>query len=205
MTTLTLYGTELSGHVHRVRLLLAMLNLPTTLKEAGADVRKSTAFLALNPLGQVPVLVDGEHVITDSNAILIWLVKRYAPDSQWLPQDLHQQAQVQQWLGKAAGEIRYGVASARLIKQFGTPENYDSAVATARKFLPQMEAHLGGKSWLVGDSATLADLACYAYVACAPEGGISLRDYPAIRQWLQNVEALPGFIALPPLPHPQEA
>jgi len=205
MTALTLYGTELSGHVHRVRLLLAMLGLSAAWKTADADVRKSADFLALNPLGQVPVLVDGEDVITDSNAILIWLVKRYAPDSQWLPQDRYQEVQVHQWLGKAAGEIRYGVASARLIKQFGTPENYASAVAVSRKFLPQMEAHLRGKRWLVGDSATLADLACYAYVACAPEGGISLRDYPAIRQWLQNVESLPGFIALPSLPHPEEA
>jgi len=205
MTSLTLYGTELSGHAHRVRLLLSMLNLSAEWKEADASVRKSAEFLALNPLGQVPVLVDGDRVIGDSIAILIWLTKRYAPDSQWLPQDLYLQAQVQQWLGKAAGEIRYGVASARLIKQFNTPENYEAALATARKFLPQMETHLHGRKWLVGSDATLADLACYAYVACAPEGGISLRDYPAIRQWLQNVASLPGFIALPALPHPPEA
>lgn len=205
MTSLRLYGTELSGHVHRVRLLLSMLNLPAEWREAGADVRASADFQALNPLGQVPVLVDDGQVIADSNAILIWLVKRYAPGSQWLPQDLYQEVQVHQWLGKAAGEIRYGVASARLIRQFTTPENYDSALAIARKFLPQMEAHLRGRTWLVGDNATLADLACYAYIACAPEGGISLRDYPVIRQWLQNVESLPGFIALPALPHPPEA
>lgn len=202
MNTLTLYGTELSGHVHRVRLLLAMLNLTAEWREASAEVRKSDEFLALNPYGQIPVLVDGEQVISDSNAILIWLTKRYAPDSQWLPKELYLEVQVHQWLAKAAGEIRYGVASARLIKQFGVAENYDSALATAQKFLPQMEAHLQGKTWLVGDKATLADLACYAYVACAPEGGIAL-DYPAIRQWLGQVESLAGFIALPALPHPQ--
>lgn len=205
MTSLTLYGTELSGHTHRVRLLLSMLNLSANWQEADASVRDSAGFRALNPFGQVPVLVDNGQVIADSNAILIWLVKRYAPESQWLPQDRLQEAQVHQWLGKAAGEIRYGVASARLIKQFGTPENYESALVTARKFLPQMEAHLRERRWLVGDKATLADLACYAYVACAPEGGISLRDYPAIRHWLANVGSLPGFIALPGLPHPPEA
>ncbi|WP_380180522.1 glutathione S-transferase [Kalamiella sp. sgz302252] len=205
MAQLTLYGTELSGHVHRVRLLLSMLKLSAEWREAGAEERKSPEFLALNPLGQVPVLVDGDIVIADSNAILVWLGKRYALKSQWLGADLYQEAQIQQWLGKAAGEIRYGVASARLIKQFNTPENYEAALATAHKFLPQMEAHLSGKSWLVGNNATIADLACYAYVACAPEGGIALRNYPAIRQWLKNVEALPGFIALPSLPHPPEA
>lgn len=203
MTLLTLYNTPLSGHGHRVKLLLNMLNLPYEEIEAGADVRKTAHFLALNPLGQVPVLVEGETVIADSNAILLWLVKRYAPESHWLPHDLLQEVEVHQWLAKAAGEIRYGVGSARLIRQFSTPENYESACSVAAKFLPQMEQHLAGKAWLVGEQATLADLACYAYVACAPEGGISLAAYPAIKQWLKNVEALPGFVGLPPLPHPE--
>ncbi|WP_338563364.1 glutathione S-transferase [Erwinia sp. E_sp_B04_7] len=202
MTSLTLYTTPLSGHAHRVTLLLNMLYLPCEKIEAGAEVRKSPQFLALNPFAQIPVLKDGDKVIADSNAILIWLVKRYAPDSQWLPADLQQEVEVHQWLAKAAGEIRYGVASARLIKQFSTPENYDSAKAVAAKFLPQMEQHLSGKRWLVGEQATLADLACYGYVACAPEGGIALTPYPAIQQWLKNVEALPGFVAIPPLPLP---
>ncbi|WP_158782963.1 glutathione S-transferase family protein [Pantoea sp. BAV 3049] len=205
MSTLTLYGSELSGHAHRVRLLLSMLKLEAEWVEAGADVRKREDFMALNPLGQIPVLVDNGTVIADSNAILIWLAKRYAPDSGWLPQELLKEVQVHQWLAKAAGEIRYGVASARLIRQFNAPENYDSAVNVAGKFLPQFEAHLAGRQWLVGDRATLADLACYAYVACAPEGGIALRAYPAVKSWLQRVEALPGFIALPALPLPAEA
>ena len=204
MSSLTLYGTALSGHVHRVQLLLNMLDLSAEWVEAGADIRASDAFLQLNPLGQIPVLVDGDRIITDSNAILIWLVKRYAPDSHWLPQDLYQEVQVHQWLAKAAGEIRYGVASARLIKQFGTPENYASACEIAEKFLPQLEAHLDERAWLVGENATIADLACYAYVACAPEGGISLNAYPAIQRWLQNVASLPGFVALPALPYPGE-
>lgn len=205
MSSLTLYGTELSGHVHRVRLLLSMLGLSATWIEAGADLRNSAEFRALNPYGQVPVLVDDGTVISDSHAILIWLAKRYAPDSGWLPQALAEEVQVHQWLAKAAGEIRYGVASARLIKQFNTPENYASAVAVAQKFLPQLEAHLSDRQWLVGQRATIADLACYAYVACAPEGGISLRAFPAINGWLARVAALPGFIALPALPLPAEA
>lgn len=202
MSTLTLYGSELSGHVHRVRLLLSLLDLSAGWVEAGAEVRKSPQFLALNPLGQIPVLVDDGVVIADSNAILLWLVKRYAPDSGWLPENLEEEVAVHQWLAKAAGEIRYGVASARLVVQFNTAENYDSALAVAAKFLPQMEAHLNTRQWLVGQRPTLADVACYAYIACAPEGGISLRAYPAINAWLQQVEALPGFVGLPPLPLP---
>ncbi|MEJ5111606.1 glutathione S-transferase family protein [Erwinia billingiae] len=203
MTALTLYTTPLSGHGHRVKLLLTLMNLPFEEREAGAEQRKTAEFLAVNPLGQVPVLIDDGTAIVDSNAILIWLVKRYAPDSQWLPKDLKQEVEVHQWLAKAAGEIRYGVASARLIKQFSTPENYDSAKSVAAKFLPQMAQHLSDRRWLVGEQATLADVACYAYVACAPEGGITLTPFPDIQRWIQQVEALPGFVGLPSLPIPE--
>lgn len=203
MSTLTLYNTPLSGHGHRVKLLLNMLNLPFEEREAGGDERKARQFLAINPLGQVPALIDDGTTIVDSNAILLWLVKRYAPDSQWLPKDLALEVQVHQWLAKAAGEIRYGVASARMVKQFSAPENYDSALLVAAKFLPQMEQHLHDRRWLVGGEATLADLACYAYVARAPEGGISLTPYPAIQRWVASVESLPGFVAIPPLPLPE--
>lgn len=203
MNALTLYGTPLSGHVHRVQLLLSLLNLPYENIEADATLRATESFRALNPLGQIPVLVDGDTVIADSNAILIWLVKRYAPYSQWLPADLTQEVLVHQWLAKAAGEIRYGVASARLIKQFNAPESYPAAEQVAQKFLPYLNDHLQSRHWLVGDQATLADVACYAYVHCAPEGGISLTPWPAITRWLAQVEALPGFTGLPPLPLPE--
>ncbi|WP_313684887.1 glutathione S-transferase [Pantoea sp.] len=199
-----LYSTPLSGHAHRVRLLLNMLSLDYQCIEAAAAQRQLEEFRLLNPWQQIPVLVDGDAVVYDSNAILVYLVRRYAPGSHWLPEEPLAAAQVQLWLGKAAGEIRYGVGSARLIKQFQTPEDYASAGSVAARFLPQMEQHLSSRRWLVGEQPTIADLSCYAYVACAPEGGISLQPWPAIRQWLAQVEALPGFEALPPLPLPED-
>ncbi|WP_369789134.1 glutathione S-transferase family protein [Rouxiella sp. WC2420] len=205
MTRLKLYGTPLSGHVHRVTLLLRMLELEYEFIEAGAELRATEAFRKLNPWGQIPVLVDGETVIADSNAILIYLTKTYAPGTHWLPEDAVAAAHTQQWLCKAAGEIRYGPASARLIAQFGTPEDYPVAVKVAKKFMPQLELHLSQREFLVTDQPTVADLACYSYVALAPEGGISLEAFPAIRQWLLRIESLPGFIATPPLPLPKPA
>ena len=73
MSTITLYGTPLSGHVHRVALLLRMLALPYEWVEASADVRQSAAFRRLNPFGQIPVLQDGDLTLADSNAILVYL------------------------------------------------------------------------------------------------------------------------------------
>ncbi|MFK3839659.1 glutathione S-transferase [Serratia sp. NPDC087055] len=202
MQKLKLYGTPLSGHVHRVALLLRMLDLPYEFIEAGAEVRQSEQFRRLNPFGQIPVLEDGAQVLADSNAILVYLVKCYAPDSHWLPESPFAAAQVQEWLSKAAGEVRYGPASSRLIAQFSAPEDYQSALAVAARFLPQMEQHLTDREFLATDNATIADLACYSYVAVAPEGGIALTPYPAIQRWVARIAALPGFFAMPTLPEP---
>ncbi len=200
MENIRLYGTTYSGHTYRVALLLNMLGLTYEFEETPASARQSAAFKKLNPLAQVPVLTDGATVVTDSNAIMVYLVKKYAPDSHWLPEDPLNAAEVQQWLSKAAGEIRYGVASARLIKQFNTPENYESAVAVAQQFLPFLEQHLASPEFLAAGRATIADLACFSYVNTAPEGGISLAPYPATRRWLTRIIQLPGFSAQPKLP-----
>ncbi|KFB89788.1 glutathione S-transferase [Serratia grimesii] len=179
-----------------------MLALPYEFIEAGAEVRQSEHFRRLNPFGQIPVLVDDDQVLADSNAILVYLVKRYAPGSHWLPESPIAAAQVQEWLSKAAGEVRYGLASSRLIAQFSAPEDYQSALAVAARFLPHMEQHLANRAFLATDEATIGDLACYSYVAVAPEGGISLAPYPAIQRWVARIAALPGFFAMPTLPEP---
>ncbi|MFP7323318.1 glutathione S-transferase family protein [Serratia marcescens] len=202
MSAITLYGTPLSGHVHRVALLLRMLALPYAWVEASAEVRQSAAFRRLNPLGQIPVLQDGDLTLADSNAILVYLVKRYAPDSHWLPEQPVAAARVQAWLSKAAGEVRYGPASCRLIAQFAVPEDYQAARAVSDRFLPQMEQHLSERDYLATEHPTIADLACHSYVAVAAEGGISLAPYPAIRRWAARIAALPGFFAMPALPEP---
>jgi glutathione S-transferase len=205
MQTLKLYGTPASGHCHRVELLLRMLNLSYQYCEAPATVRGSEAFLRLNPVGQIPVLLADEQVLTDSNAIMVYLVKRYAPDSHWLPEDPLMAAQVQAWLSKAAGEVRYGPASCRMVVQFSAPENYPSAQAISARFLPQLAQHLAEREFLATPLPTIADLACYSYVSVAPEGGLSLKAFPAIQRWLDRIAALPGFFPMPALPLPDQA
>ena len=121
-------------------------------------------------------------------------VRRYAPDSQWLPSDAVGAARVQRWLSIAAGEIRYGPASARLIALLNRPQDPKPAIAIAERIFAFMEAELGrGTALLAADHPTIADLACYAYTARAPEGGVSLEPYPNLRAWLARVEALPRF------------
>ena len=105
-----LYGAEYSGHSHRVRLLLDMLRLSYRFESISAERRRTSEFLALNPLGQVPVLRDDGAVIADSNAILVYLALTYDAERRWLPADPLQAAQVQRWLSIAAGELRTGPA-----------------------------------------------------------------------------------------------
>jgi glutathione S-transferase len=196
--TRILHGIPLSGHVHRVRLFLHLLDLTYEFADSPADVRSSAAFRALNPLGQIPVLQDGDVVLADSTAILVYLAKRYAPGSGWLPDDPVGAARVQRWLSQASGEIMFGPAAARVSARFydtGVPAPLSQALAA--RVLGLMEGELAARDWLVGTAPTIADVACYSYIAHAPEGGIALEPYPQVRAWIARVQALPGFVPMP--------
>jgi glutathione S-transferase len=200
-----LHGTELSGHAHRVELMLRMLGLPYQYVDVPAAARSTPEFHKLNPLCQIPVLQDGDLILADSNAILVYLVKRYAPGSQWLPQEPAAAAQVQRWLSIAAGEVRYGPATARLIIQWKFPADIARAKQIAAVVLRFMNEHLETRRFLAAEHATIADVACYSYVAHAPEGGIQLGEYPSVLAWLRRIEALPNFKPMPPSPIPPAA
>lgn len=199
---IVLHGTVLSGHTHRVELLLRALGLEFDFVPAPAGIRRSEAFLALNPLGQIPVLQDGELTFADSNAIMVYLVRRYAPQSSWLPDEPVAAAQMQRWLSIAAGEVMHGPAAARMITQFNFPDEPARAERIASRLLAFMEDHLQGRSFLAAEHPTLADLACYSYVAHAPEGGITLDPFPTVTAWIARVEALPFFKPMPRSPIP---
>ncbi|MGF6724737.1 glutathione S-transferase [Paraburkholderia sp. GAS41] len=193
-----LHTTLLSGHGHRVKQFLTMLELPFTtieLNMAAGDNRKP-AHLALNPLGEVPVIEDGEIVLSDSNAILVYLARKYA-DPSWLPQDPLGAAAVQRWLSLAAGKIAYGPCTARLVTVFGAPHNLETAQKIAVNLFKVIEDELRDKPFAVGQTPTIADIAAHSYIAHAPEGGISLEPYPHIRAWLKRIEALPRFLPMP--------
>ena len=198
---ITLHGTKLSGHAHRVELLLRILGLPYAYRDSPAAVRGTPAFLALNPLGQIPVLEDGDLVLADSNAILVFLAKRYDPAGQWLPEQPEAAAAVQRWLSLAAGELSFGPAAARAITLWNMRPDVDPmrAKGVAGRLFAFMEQQLAASSgFLAAAHPTIADLAFVGYVAHAPEGGITLDPYPALRAWLGRVAALPGFEPMPP-------
>lgn len=198
-----LYGFPLSGHAHRVQLFLSLLNLPFEVVEIDLPKRqqKTPEFLALNALGQVPVIQDGGFTLADSNAILVYLAGKYA-DPSWLPREPEAGATVQRFLSIAAGEIAKGPAVARLIYLFKAPMDLVAAQGIAQRLFSVFEEYLTTRDFLAATHPTIADIACYTYIAHAPEGGIPLDDFPHIRAWLARIEALPGFVAMRASPLP---
>jgi len=200
-TMIKLHRLLLSGHCHRVEMFLRLLDLPyeTIDVDLKKGEHKTPAFLALNSFGQVPVIEDGDLVLADSNAILVYLEGKYAP-GKWMPRDPVKAARVQRWLSVAAGPVAFGPAAARAVQLFGRTDDCTPMVARANQLLQVMDGELARDAWLAGTEPTLADIANYAYIARAPEGNVSLEPYPHVKAWLARVEALPRFVPMPSSP-----
>lgn len=193
-----LYHFAISGNSHKVRLMLSLLGLDyqSQLLSLADGTHKSPAHLALNPFGQVPVLVDGDTVVRDSQAILVYLARAYG-DAHWFPQDARAAADVVAWLSTAANEIAHGPSALRAHYKTGRQIDEPAATRITAQVLLILEQHLQGREWLVGDSVTVADIAIYPYLGLISEAKIALDDFPHLRRWLARVEQLPGFAAMP--------
>ena len=193
-----LYHFPLSGHAHRARLFLSLLNVKAEIidLDLANGEHKTPEFLKLNSFGQVPVLVDGDVIVNDSNAILAYVATKLGRKD-WMPDDLASVAKIQKWLSVAAGEISYGPCAARLITVFGADFRAEEVIAPAHRILGLINAELENHRFIIGNTPTVADVAFYSYIAGTPEGNVDLAPYPEVRHWLARIEALPGFVALP--------
>lgn len=192
-----LYDFALSGNSYKARLMLSLLGLkyeliPVNLREGE---HKSAQFLKLNPFGQVPVLVDGDVVIWDSQAILVYLARRYGGED-WLPIDAESMSNVMQWLSCAANEIQNGLAAARRHFLMNVQLDVDLAQKKAYQTLQILNVHLSDRKWLECDRPTIADIACFPYIGLAADGKISLADYPHVNAWIERIKQLPGYVGM---------
>ena len=201
---LTLYTSLGSGNAYKVELFLRLLRLPYSNRvvDLRENEHQSVAFLARNRFGQIPVLVDGDVVLTDSHAILLYLAGRYGEVTPhaWAPLEPVALARVVRWLSVSANEIQNGLAMPRAIQLLGWPLNYQQAVRAGYRILKIMDDHLVDREWLALNHATIADLACYPYVALAGEGGVDLASFQSVLRWVERVEALPSFWPMPRVP-----
>lgn len=198
-----LYDYVLSASCYKVRLMAALMGVKLELQAVDLHPgreHRSAAFRGLNPAGTLPVLVDGDLVLTESTAMLVYLAQVSKPGA-WLGEGPAQTAQVQQWLAFSA-RLGATLGMARLHDMLLYPGDIDAFRRAGVECLRELEAHLtearfAGRIFLTGDTPTIADIACFPNVALAPDGGVSLDDYPSIRLWSRAIRALPGFIEMP--------
>jgi glutathione S-transferase len=192
----TLHGIASSGNTYRVRLMLALIRLPYAFAAVtGHDALATPAFRALNPFGEAPVLVDGDVVLRDSQAILVYLARRDGRFD-WLPEAAPAMAAVCQWLSFAANEIQNGPRMARAITRGIVAGDLAAAHGRATRAVRLLDARLRGRAWLETERATIADIACYPYIFNAEEGGVETAALTGLRAWLARIEALDGFVAM---------
>jgi glutathione S-transferase len=197
---ITLYDLELSGNCYKVRLFLGLIDKDYAIEPVDflAGAHRSPAMLAKNPFGELPVLVDGDLTLRDSQAILVYLARAYGgPD--WLPDDPAGMAQVVEWLMVAENEVARGPNDARLHDKFGYELDHALAAKRTGRLLDLLEARLKTRKWLAIDRPTIADVACFPYIALGHEGRAPVGDRPAINGWIGRIKALPGFVGMPGL------
>lgn len=193
-----LFEFGLSGNCHKIRIMLSLLGLDykSHLVNGGEREHKSEAFLEMNPFGQVPVLKDGETVIRDSQAILVYLARKYGAED-WFPQEASKAAAVTAWLATAANEVARGPNALRLHYKFGRDINLKEAETVTENLLKLLNQHLEHHNWLATETITIADIALYPYIALANEGKVDLTPYIHIENWMGRLELLAGFVSMP--------
>lgn len=200
-----LYDAPASGNCHKVRLMLSLLGLdyetiPVSLPDAE---QKTPAYLAMNPLGQVPVLDDDGVVLRDSQAILVYLAAKYG-GGKWLPaDDPAALGHVMEWMSFCSNEMLNGCAVSRALVIFKREGDLEGARALARRVLGILDGHLADRDWLAGDAPTVADIANYVYAGLVHQGGIDPHEYKNVSAWLGRVEALDGYVGMAALPAPK--
>lgn len=198
-----LYDNPLSGNCWKVRQLLTLLEVPFRSEEVSVlgdrDKDRAASPVGRYHAGRIPLLVapDG-RCMAESNAILLEL----AEGSRWMPAGSDEQQQVREWLFFEQGMHMPNLAGARYLQTVvgigaEQPEVLGYLQGRARIAMGRLEKRLAGRSWLVGSSWSIADLALYPYTRMAAQGGIALGGCPAVSAWLRRVEAEPGFLPLP--------
>jgi len=190
--TIQVYGDSISGNCLKVKWTLEYLDIPYRWIETGVlqGETRTPDFLAMNPAGQVPVVIlsDGRP-LAQSNAIISHL----AEGSALIPDDPYARAKMMEWLfwEQYSHEPYVAVARFQVAYLGKSPAELDpKLIERANSALQRLEDALSGGQFLVGADCSLADVSLVAYTRVAHEGGLDLALYPAVRAWVARVEAV---------------
>jgi glutathione S-transferase len=200
VTVTLLYDSPVSGNCYKVRLLLAHLGIPYERRTMDVVDRSNRPEVlgGLNPSLRVPTLVlDDGRSLGESGAIL-WY---FGEGTRFVPADPYERAQVLQWMFFEQYDLEPAIAVVRFwVAYSGRPEEFADRIpermTAGRRVLSALDQHLEGRSYAVGDSISLADIALYGYTHVAEKGGFELEPYPAVRAWLDRVASEPGHVPI---------
>ncbi len=193
---LRLHDYVLSSECYTVRLMLSLLALPY--ETVAVDLYPGSA---TTPHGDIPVLEDGDAIVTDPGLILMYLAHTHDPSGRWLPEGA---PDIAHWLG-FANSVLLPLRDARRTAVLGASGDLDALNAKGRLALRALDDRLtmiglDGTEWLAGDGPTIADIAVFPAVMLSHDSGIGHEDYAAINLWQRRVRKLPGFIGMPGIP-----
>ena len=193
---ITLYGSFTSSSSYKPMLFLALARLPFSFRTVNLKTGKNREpeYLAINRYGLVPALRHRGLTIVQSNVILDYLARvtgKFEGASE------QERWQAREWLSWESDAIQ-NVARVRHFSHFRT---VDPAVMAhfrplAENALGFMDNALAGRSWLVGEACTIADIGCWGRMVFMAEGGMDIARWPNVEAWSQRLKAMPGF-ALP--------
>jgi glutathione S-transferase len=180
----------------RVRWTLQELGVPfesVTVNLIEGEHRKPD-FLALNPAGKLPVLVDGDLVLTESVAIVMYLADKYREQG-LLPSSLAARSQAYRWLLFATTELEQPLwRIARHTRIYPEAERLPGDIAIARREFTEMAAvlarHMAGREFVVGSHAGVVDFVTAYTLDWANEVGL-LGDYPGLREYIERMYERP--------------
>ncbi len=156
---------------------------------------KTPAFLALNPMGKVPVLVDGDFRLWESNAILTYLGTKF-PATHSVPADARGRADLDRWLHWQSCHLMPAMGALK------TADDKDLAAVTP--LLQILEQQLAGREYLLG-GLTVADFAIAAYLMTKLGRQLDYSQCPKVAAWVARMGALKGFVATQAKPPPSGA
>lgn len=195
-----LYGFPPSPNTWKVRAVAAQLGIPLELEFVDLTKPRNADYLALNPSGRTPTLVDGDFILWESNAIMQYLAGR-SQNTLW-PNDARMRADIARWqcwqLAHFSSEACAPLTFQRLVKKIvnlGPPD--EAIVAKGLEAFHRdarvLDAHLEKHPYLVGNALTLADFSVAASMAYAKEAEMPLAPYAHLRDWFMRVMALPAW------------
>ena len=206
---ITLY-TAATPNGHKVSIALEELELPYEVRPIALNAleQREPWFLALNPNGRIPVIVDHEAddlVVIESGAILLHLAEK---TGRLLGEGLRGRSETIQWLMFQVGGVGPMMGQANVFARYAEekiPFAIDRYQRECRRLFEVLERRLEGREWLAGERYTIADIANYAWVRTHRWSGVDVSGLPRLADWRHRIRSRPAVERGLAVPAPAEA